>query len=152
MVREIISEATESDGVSPVGEQVLRELDQQRTQHLVSVGETGKIDGYLNLNPEVAELVVAAQAMVGVTALGVGASFSWALDSAAAPVKAVERLAAAASALVDPAHRGRTITEIAFDSGFGDLSNFVRTFHRAAGVSPRQFRQAARGQRNFLQV
>jgi len=28
--------------------------------------------------------------------------------------------------------------------GFGDLSNFVRTFHRAAGVSPRGFRQAAR--------
>lgn len=62
MVREIISEATESDEVSPVGEQVLRELDQQRTQHLVSVGETGKIDGYLNLNPEVAELVVAPRA------------------------------------------------------------------------------------------
>jgi hypothetical protein len=30
------------------------------------------------------------------------------------------------------------------DVGFADLSNFVRTFHRAAGVSPR-FRAAARG-------
>jgi AraC-like DNA-binding protein len=31
--------------------------------------------------------------------------------------------------------------------GFADLSNFVRTFHRAAGVSPRGFRQAARAAR-----
>jgi AraC family transcriptional regulator len=44
------------------------------------------------------------------------------------------------------------ITEIAFRVGFGDLSNFVRTFHRAAGVSPRRFRQTARGERNLLQV
>ena len=41
----------------------------------------------------------------------------------------------------------RPITEIAFNVGFGDLSNFVRTFHRAAGVSPRGFRRAARGNR-----
>ena len=34
----------------------------------------------------------------------------------------------------------RSITDVAFDVGFGDLSNFVRTFHRAAGVSPREFR------------
>jgi len=37
----------------------------------------------------------------------------------------------------------RSITDIAFDVGFGDLSNFVRTFHRAAGVSPRRFRRTA---------
>ena len=43
------------------------------------------------------------------------------------------------------------ITEIAADVGFQDLSNFVRTFGRAAGVSPRGFRQAAKGDRNFLQ-
>ena len=46
----------------------------------------------------------------------------------------------------------RPITDVAFDTGFADVSNFVRTFHRAAGVSPLLFRQAARGQRNFLQV
>jgi len=40
---------------------------------------------------------------------------------------------------------------IAFAVGFGDLSNFVRTFHRAAGVSPRAFRRAARGDRKILQ-
>lgn len=45
----------------------------------------------------------------------------------------------------------RAITEIAGDVGFADLSNFVRTFHRAAGVSPRRFRQAARGDRKILQ-
>jgi len=45
----------------------------------------------------------------------------------------------------------RSITDIAFDVGFGDLSNFVRTFHRAAGVSPRGFRKAARGDRKILQ-
>jgi AraC family transcriptional regulator len=45
----------------------------------------------------------------------------------------------------------RPITDVAFDVGFGDLSNFVRTFHRAAGVSPRRFRQAARGERKILQ-
>ena len=36
------------------------------------------------------------------------------------------------------------VTDVAQDVGFADLSNFVRTFHRAAGVSPRAFRQAAR--------
>lgn len=38
----------------------------------------------------------------------------------------------------------RAITDVALDAGFNDLSNFVRTFHRAAGVSPRAFRRAAR--------
>jgi len=45
----------------------------------------------------------------------------------------------------------RPITEIAYEVGFGDLSNFVRTFHRAAGVSPRRFRRAARGELEILQ-
>lgn len=41
----------------------------------------------------------------------------------------------------------RPITDVAYDVGFGDLSNFVRTFRRAAGMSPRDFRRAARGAR-----
>jgi AraC family transcriptional regulator len=45
----------------------------------------------------------------------------------------------------------RPITDVALDSGFTDLSNFVRTFHRAAGVSPRGFRKAARGDRKIVQ-
>jgi AraC-like DNA-binding protein len=43
------------------------------------------------------------------------------------------------------------ITDIAYDVGFGDLSNFVRTFHRAAGASPLRFRQASRGHRKIFQ-
>ena len=45
----------------------------------------------------------------------------------------------------------RSVTDIAYDVGFGDLSNFVRTFHRAAGVSPRKFREASRGVRKIFQ-
>jgi AraC-like DNA-binding protein len=44
-----------------------------------------------------------------------------------------------------------SITDVALDVGFADLSNFVRTFHRAAGVSPRRFRLAARGDRKIFQ-
>jgi AraC-like DNA-binding protein len=58
------------------------------------------------------------------------------------------RLRRAARLLADSA---RSITDIALDVGFGDLSNFVRTFHRAAGVSPRGFRRAARGDRKIFQ-
>jgi AraC-like DNA-binding protein len=43
------------------------------------------------------------------------------------------------------------ITDIAYDVGFNDLSNFVRTFHRAAGASPLRFRQASRGDRKIFQ-
>ena len=58
------------------------------------------------------------------------------------------RLRRAARLLADDS---RSITDVAFDAGFADLSNFVRTFHRAAGVSPREFRRASKGQRNFFQ-
>jgi AraC-like DNA-binding protein len=44
------------------------------------------------------------------------------------------------------------VTDIALDVGFADLSNFVRTFHRAAGVSPSAFRDASRGKRKILQA
>ena len=43
------------------------------------------------------------------------------------------------------------ITDIAYDVGFGDLSNFVRTFHRASGASPLKFRQASKGDRKIFQ-
>ena len=47
--------------------------------------------------------------------------------------------------------RERSVTDIAIDVGFGDLSNFVRTFHRAAGVSPTEFRRAAAGDCTIFQ-
>ena len=58
------------------------------------------------------------------------------------------RLRHAARLLADDQN---SITDIAYDVGFGDLSNFVRTFHRAAGVSPRRFREASRGMRKIFQ-
>ena len=58
------------------------------------------------------------------------------------------RLRHAARLLAD---ESRAVTDVAFDVGFGDLSNFVRTFHRAAGVSPRGFRNAAKGDRKIFQ-
>jgi AraC-like DNA-binding protein len=58
------------------------------------------------------------------------------------------RLRHAARLLAD---RDIAITDVAYDVGFGDLSNFVRTFHRAAGVSPLRFRQASRGMRKIFQ-
>jgi AraC-like DNA-binding protein len=55
------------------------------------------------------------------------------------------RLRRAARLLADDE---RPIGDIAYEVGFGDLSNFVRSFRRAAGVSPREFRRSARaGQR-----
>lgn len=59
------------------------------------------------------------------------------------------RLRHAARLLADDAHR--SVTDVALDVGFADLSNFVRTFHRAAGVSPSAFRKAARGDRKIFQ-
>ncbi len=68
-VRELIAAATEFDGVAPVGEQVLRELGHDRTDHLlVTSAANNAIEGYLNLNPPcddapgMAELVVHPQA------------------------------------------------------------------------------------------
>ena len=58
------------------------------------------------------------------------------------------RLRRAARLLVED---DRSITDIAYDVGFGDLSNFVRSFHRAARLSPREFRRLARGNRKIFQ-
>lgn len=59
------------------------------------------------------------------------------------------RLRRAARLLADDT---RSVTEVALDVGFGDVSNFVRTFRRAAGVSPTAFRRARRGDRTLLQA
>lgn len=73
-VRELVAAATEFDGVAPVGEQVLRELGQRRTKHLLvtgpdpASGQGEVVIGYLNLaGPDdstsgMAELVVHPQA------------------------------------------------------------------------------------------
>jgi mycothiol synthase len=76
-VREIISAASEFDAVAPVGEQVLRELAHDRTQHLLTTDGSGEqVLGYLNLSAEpqdasaTAELVVRPDARRG----GIGAA------------------------------------------------------------------------------
>ena len=58
-IRALIAAATQTDGVVPVGDQVLRELSHDRTRHLLAV-DGDEIDGYLNLTPapSMAELVV----------------------------------------------------------------------------------------------
>jgi mycothiol synthase len=71
-IRELISAATEFDKVAPVGEQVLRELAHQRTEHLLAAGHDPsggeQVVGYLNLavgqedSVAMAELVVHPQA------------------------------------------------------------------------------------------
>jgi mycothiol synthase len=75
-VRELVTAATEFDGVAPVGEQVLRELGHHRSEHLLVTGSqsgatkdtANAIIGYLNLSPPrdagagMAELVVHPQA------------------------------------------------------------------------------------------
>src|SRR5215472_11090715 len=58
------------------------------------------------------------------------------------------RLRRAARQLADD---DKPVTDVAYEVGFNDLSNFVRTFHRAAGVSPLKFRQASRGMRKIFQ-
>lgn len=49
------------------------------------------------------------------------------------------------------AEANRPVTEIALDAGFNDLSNFIRSFGLAAGVSPSRFRGLAKGDRKILQ-
>jgi AraC-like DNA-binding protein len=44
------------------------------------------------------------------------------------------------------------VTEVALEAGFADLSNFVRTFGQAAGMSPLRFRRFSRGKQGGLQA
>lgn len=67
-VREVIAAATVADGIAPVGDQVLRELSQDRTRHLLATDGDDAVIGYLNLAPAtpdapaMAELVVCPDA------------------------------------------------------------------------------------------
>jgi AraC-like DNA-binding protein len=55
-----------------------------------------------------------------------------------------ERLARAHRVLVDPRRRNHTISAIAFEVGFNDLSYFNRTFRRRYGVTPSDMRDGVR--------
>ena len=56
-ITELIAAATASDGVAPVGDQVLRELGRDETRHLLAV-DGDDVVGYLNLSASMAEAVV----------------------------------------------------------------------------------------------
>lgn len=53
-----------------------------------------------------------------------------------------QRLARAHRLLGDPRHCARTISAIAFEAGFNDLSYFNRTFRRRYGLTPSEARRA----------
>ena len=89
-----------------------------------------------------------AAAQAGVSAFHFLRAFSAVLGVTPHQYLLRSRLRHAARLLADDA---RSVTDIAYDVGFADLSNFVRTFHRAAGVSPTRFRQASRGMRKIFQ-
>ena len=59
-VRQLIDAAKAVDGVAPVGEQVLRQLDFPDAEHLLFAASDGSLAGFLNLSPDsgVAELAV----------------------------------------------------------------------------------------------
>lgn len=88
-VRALIEDATRSDGIAPVGEQVLRELPHARTKHVVATeGET--VVGYLNLTPGREGADAMGELVVGPLARrrGIGtALLRAALDDAAGAVR-----------------------------------------------------------------
>jgi AraC-like DNA-binding protein len=53
------------------------------------------------------------------------------------------RIEAAQAALSDPTQMGRTVLEIAYETGFASLGPFNRAFRAETGQSPTEFRRAA---------
>jgi AraC family transcriptional regulator len=102
------------------------------------------IDAHSNDEIDLGEMADAA----GLSAFHFLRVFSSALGVTPHQYLVRSRLRHAAQLLAD---EERGITDVALDVGFADLSNFVRTFHRAAKVSPRDFRKAARGDRKIFQ-
>jgi AraC-like DNA-binding protein len=51
------------------------------------------------------------------------------------------RLEQAAGLLADPRQAGRSVTEIAFSTGFKDASHFTRVFKNQHGLGPREYRR-----------
>jgi AraC-like DNA-binding protein len=56
----------------------------------------------------------------------------------------VQRLARASRLLTDPQLIDRTLTSIALEVGFGDLSYFNRAFRRQFGITPSDTRAVAK--------
>jgi AraC-like DNA-binding protein len=45
--------------------------------------------------------------------------------------------------LTNPLYRNRSISAIAYDAGFGDVSYFNRTFRRSFSATPSEVRESA---------
>lgn len=58
------------------------------------------------------------------------------------------RLEQCRTALADTRSRGQTIAELAYQSGFSDMSHFSRAFRRRFGLSPREYRAKIIGEKN----
>jgi AraC-like DNA-binding protein len=54
-----------------------------------------------------------------------------------------ERVAKAYRMLIDERYGHLSITQIAYDCGFGDISYFNRTFRRVHGATPSDIRESA---------
>jgi AraC-like DNA-binding protein len=54
-----------------------------------------------------------------------------------------QRLALAHKLLIDPLHRHRKVSDVAYSIGFGDLSYFNRAFRRRFGIAPSDMRAEA---------
>ncbi len=158
-ILELISAATDFDGVAPVGEQVLRELAASRTVHLLATDDgPGDLVGYLNLTPEMAELVVrpdarrrgAGTALIRAALQRSGATNSfWAHGTLAAaqataaslslhPVRELMQMRRSlrdlpASAAVDPAVRIRTYAGPADDDELLRVNNAAFSWHPEQG-------------------
>jgi len=84
-VRALAAEAERTDGVAPIGEQVLRDLAAPDGAHLLATDETGELAGYLSLTPQgAAEMVVHP----GSRRRGIGTALAKeAADGSAVPVR-----------------------------------------------------------------
>ncbi|MFL1485761.1 helix-turn-helix domain-containing protein [Marinobacter sp. LN3S78] len=62
------------------------------------------------------------------------------------------RLDLACSLLTSPCHDGRSITAIALEAGFGDISWFNRTFRRRFSMTPKEMREKAKSDMGHSQA
>ena len=60
----------------------------------------------------------------------------------------VKRLNHAHRMLINPRYSNHTVSSVAFEAGFGDLSYFNRAFRRLYGATPSDIRAGAQGARN----
>lgn len=73
--------------------------------------------------------------------------YAWFAQSGLSPFAFIQqtRLEHCRLALMDPAGRDKTITRIAFDHGFSDMTHFSRLFKHTYGTGPRDYRKRFAG-------